>query len=132
METMRIGEARIPARLVLLHFQPHAFHAVGQSNLGQAAEVLLCFHQTTDKRGRIAAFDKSHEPHTRIAQNGRKSIKFMRFSLMLVHELAPIDLDLLSRSGLLALNRRVTSHRRPQRMHIFFQDADPSGVAHLL
>ncbi len=51
---------------------------------------------------------------------------------MFVDKLAPIKLDLLSRFGLIALNRRVPSHRRPQGVDIFFQDTDPSSITQLL
>ncbi len=56
----------------------------------------------------------------------------MGFPLVLVDKFSPIKLDLFTRLGLIALNRRVTSHRRPQGMDIFFEDTDPSGVAQLL
>src|SRR5450759_5618521 len=56
----------------------------------------------------------------------------MHGPLVFVHKLAPVKLDLLCWFGLIALNRRVASHRRPQRMDVVLQNADPSTVAQLV
>src|ERR1700730_13022981 len=128
----KIGKARIPTRLVLLHLQQDTLHAIRQRDLRQATKVFKRLHQAADERWGVATLHKGHKAHARIAQNGDKSIEFMRFSLVLVHKLAPTKLDLLSWFGLIALNRRMASHRRSQGMNICFQDTDPSRVAQLL
>ena len=84
-----IGKTRIPPGLVLLHFQQDALHAIGQRYLGQATKVLKRLHQAADERGGIATLHKGHKAHARIAQNGRKSIEFMRFSLVLRRQTRP-------------------------------------------
>ena len=127
-----IGKTRIPAGFVLHHFQQHALHAIGERDLRQATKVLKRLHQAADERRRIAAFHKGDKAHARIPQNGDKAVKFMHLALVLVDKLAPIKLDLLSWFGFIALNWRVASHRRSQRMDVFFQNTDPSGVAQLV
>jgi hypothetical protein len=129
---MRIGKAGIPTGFVLDHFQQHAFHAIGKRHLCQATKVLKCLHQAADERRGIAALHKGDKAHARIPQNRHKTVKFMCFALVFVDKLAPIKLELLSGFGLIALNRRVPCHRRPQGVNMFFQDTDPSGVAQLL
>src|SRR6266852_8715241 len=127
-----IGKARIPTRLVLLHLQQDALHAIRQRDLRQATKVFKPLHQAADERWGVATLHKGHKAHARITQNGGKSIEFMCVPLVLVHKLAPIKLDLLSWFGLIALNRFVASQCRSQGMNIFFQDTDPSRVAQLL
>src|SRR6266699_2271013 len=50
IETMRIGKAGIPTWFVLNHFQQHAFHAIGERDLGQATKVFKCLPQPADER----------------------------------------------------------------------------------
>src|SRR5450755_2910892 len=127
-----VGKTRIPPGFVLHHCQQHAFHAIGERHLGQATKVLKGLHEAADERRGIAALHKRHKAHTRIPQNSHKAVKFMRLALVFVHTLAPIKLDLLCWFGLIALNWRMASHRRAQRMDVFLQNADPSGVAQLV
>ena len=128
----KIRKTRVPPGLVLFHFQQHALHAIGQCGLRQTTKVLKRLHQTADEGRGIATFDKGDKTHARVAQNGRKPVEFMHLAFVLVDKLAPIELDLLARLGFIALNWRVTSRRRPQRLHKFLEDTNPSGVAHPL
>jgi len=85
---------------------------------------LSCITQEVRQRGQLLS-----DP---LIISNIQAVKFMRVALVFVHKLAPIKLDLLSWFGLIALNRRVPSHRRPQGVDIFFQDTDPSGIAQRL
>lgn len=127
-----VGKAGIPAWFVLLHFQQHAFHAVGQRAFRQAPKILKRLHQRANERRGITALHKRHEAHARIAQHGGKPIEFMGHPLLLIDKLAPIKLDLSPWLGLIALHWCMARHRRAQRMHEFLENTDPSGVAHLL
>ncbi len=127
-----VRKARIPARLVVLHFQQHALHPIGEGNFRESAEVLTCLHEATNQRRGITTFHKGDETHTGIAKNGGKSIKFMHLASVFVHKFSPVELNLLPWLCFIALDRRVPSHRRPQRMHKFLQNTDPTSIAHLL
>src|SRR5215469_255344 len=128
----KIRKTGVPSRLLLFHFQEHALHAIGQGRFRQAAEVLKGFHQTANKGWGIAAFDKGHKAHARIAQYRRKPVEFMHLTRVFIDKLAPIELDLLSWFGLIPLDWRMPSHLWPQWVDVFLEDADPSRVAYFL
>ena len=76
--------------------------AVRQHRLRQSPKVLERRQQTPDQRRRLGARDKGHEPHTRVTQDRGEAEELAHLPLLLVEELAPVELELLARLGLIA------------------------------
>src|SRR5262249_25029217 len=82
-----------------------------------------------NQRGGIRALDEAHEAHPRIAQDGGEAKDFVRLPLLLVDELAPVELKLLARLGLIADDGATRGCRRwAQGAHEVFEDTDLPGV----
>src|SRR6266567_6438179 len=110
-----IRKERVPPRHLALHFQQqHALHAIGQGRLGEPAKVLKGLHQAPDHRRRITAFDEGHKAHARVAEDRGEPVELARHSLLLILELAPIELDLLARLRFIAHYRVVPLGWRTQ------------------
>src|SRR5450759_2147967 len=121
MEAMRVRKARVPAGDLALHGYQDTLHAVGQRGLRQPPKVFKRLHQTADHRWAITALDEGDKAHARVAEDGRKSIDLVRYSLVFVPKLAPVKLHLLSRLGFKALHRGVSRLRGPQRVDKGFE-----------
>jgi len=126
-----VSKTGVPARLVLLHFHQHTLHAVGEGRLRQSPKVLKRFHQATDQRLHITAFGKGDKAHARVAEDGTEAIELARDSVLLILELSPIKLDLLTGPGLIANHGSAAADWRTQRMHKGFEHTQASRVAHL-
>src|SRR6266571_7533757 len=90
----KVGKQRVPAWLFVFHLQKHAFHAVSQRGFGQSTKVLKGLHQTADHGRGITALDEGHKAHTRVREDRGEAVDLVRNSVLLVLELAPIELDL--------------------------------------
>src|SRR2546423_3634713 len=124
-----IGKERVPPWDLVLHFQQHALHAVGQRGFGQPAKVLKGLHQTADHRWGITALDKGHKAHARVTEDRGEPVELVGYSLPLILELAPIELDLLARLRFVAHHRVVPTSWRTQGMHKGLEHAQAPGVA---
>jgi len=124
-----VGELRMPFGGGAIHLKQHGFHAVGQHGARQSTKILTGFHEAAEHGGGITAFDEDDKAHARVAQDRRKAVELARSAVVLVVKLAPVELELIPRLGLVAQHREVTDLGRPERMDKILEDTDMTGVA---
>ncbi len=126
------GLAGVPAGRLVFHCQQHALHAVGQGSFWQSPKVFKGLHQAADQRPHITAFDKGDKAHARVAEDGTEAVELARHAVLLILELAPVKLHLLTGLGFIPNDGSAAASRRTQGMHKGFEHTQASRVAHLL
>src|SRR5207247_3189294 len=80
----------------------------------EPSKVFKRLHQTADQCGAITALDERDKAHARVAEDGGKPVDLAGHAVLLILELAPIKLYLLSWPGFKALHRSVSRVRGTQ------------------
>ena len=79
--------------------------------------------------GDITALGKEHKAHARVAQDGGEAKELMVAAVLVIAELTPVELHLLTGLGLIAPHGMAAGLGRAQRLDKGFELAHPAGVA---
>ena len=125
----KVAEVGVPLRRPTLDPHQDALHAIRQDRARRTPKILQGRHETADEGGRIGALGELGKAHPRVAQDGEEAEDFVRRALLLVGELAPVELQLLAGLRLIAQNRTFPRAGRSQRMHKRLELRDATAVA---